>query len=165
MLIPRGNLLNINRFPREIATFLAFQSEKNVFPNCLTSPGQAMKSICSDMFPAFCINSICLKYGISFFCHDIGVILVLYLLGILLLCDFSYFHTGCLLADAERLLSDAELPEYFLERFFCCDPLFAGDVGEMVDDHAEVFGKEVAAETDVHGVDDTLQTFVGTEKG
>lgn len=63
------------------------------------------------------------------------------------------------------LFADAELPEYFLERFFCCYPLFAGDVGEVVDDHAEVFCKEVAAETDVHGVDDTLQTFVGTEKG
>ena len=65
----------------------------------------------------------------------------------------------------KKSLSHAELPEYFLERFFCCYPLFAGDVGEMVDDHAEVFGKEVAAETDVHGVDDTLQTFVGTEEG
>ena len=48
------------------------------------------------------------------------------------------------LYPAERLLSDAKVGEDVLKCFLGCDALFARDFCKMVDDDAEIFGKEVA---------------------
>ena len=48
------------------------------------------------------------------------------------------------------LLSDAEVSENILEGFLRGYALFARDFCKVVDNHAEVFGEDVAAETKIH---------------
>ena len=48
------------------------------------------------------------------------------------------------LYPAERLLSDAKVGEDVLKCFLGGDALFARDFCKVVDDDAEIFGKEVA---------------------
>ena len=62
-------------------------------------------------------------------------------------------------------LSDAEVSENILEGFLRGYALFARDFCKVVDDHAEVFGEEVAAETEVHRSNYTLERLVCVEQG
>lgn len=58
------------------------------------------------------------------------------------------------------LLSDAEMAEDVVESFLGGD-LTAGDVGEMVEGEAEVFGEEVTGEVGVEAFEDTEEGSVG----
>ena len=61
------------------------------------------------------------------------------------------------------LLSDAEVGENVVEGFLGSD-LAAGDVGEVGEGEAEVFGEEVAGELVVETLEDVEEALVGTEK-
>ena len=73
------------------------------------------------------------------------------------LCDILWL----IVIDANRdLLSDAEMAEDVVESFLGGD-LTAGDVGEMVEGEAEVFGEEVTGEVGVEAFEDTEEGSVG----
>ena len=57
-------------------------------------------------------------------------------------------------------LADAEMAEDVVESFLGGD-LTAGDVGEMVEGEAEVFGEEVTGEVGVEAFEDTEEGSVG----
>ena len=58
------------------------------------------------------------------------------------------------------LLTDAEMAEDVVESFLGGD-LTAGDVGDMVEGEAEVFGEEVTGEVGVEAFEDTEEGSVG----
>ena len=60
----------------------------------------------------------------------------------------------------QNLLSDAEMAEDVVESFLGGD-LTAGDVGEMVEGEAEVFGEEVTGEVGVEAFEDTEEGSMG----
>lgn len=60
----------------------------------------------------------------------------------------------------QNLLSDAEMAEDVVESFLGGD-LAAGDVGEMVEGEAEVFGEEVTGEVGVEAFEDTEEGSMG----
>lgn len=62
------------------------------------------------------------------------------------------------------LFTDAEVSENILEGFLRGYALFARDFCKVVDNHAEVFGEDVAAETKIHRSDYTLKRFVCVEQ-
>lgn len=60
----------------------------------------------------------------------------------------------------QNLLSHAEMAEDVVESFLGGD-LTAGDVGEMVEGEAEVFGEEVTGEVGVEAFEDTEEGSMG----
>lgn len=67
--------------------------------------------------------------------------------------QLDYFPT-------QNLLSYAEMAEDVVESFLGGD-LTAGDVGEMVEGEAEVFGEEVTGEVGVEAFEDTEEGSMG----
>jgi len=60
----------------------------------------------------------------------------------------------------QNLLSHAEMTEDVVEGFLGCD-LTAGDVGEVMEGEAEVFGEKVAGEVGVEAFEDTEEGSMG----
>lgn len=60
----------------------------------------------------------------------------------------------------KKSLSDAEMAKDVVESFLGGD-LTAGDVGEMVEGEAEVFGEEVTGEVGVEAFEDTEEGSMG----
>ena len=52
-----------------------------------------------------------------------------------------------------------------VSEYFVGDYLASGDLGEVVEDEAEVFGQEVATEIEGHAVEDALEIGVGSAEG
>lgn len=59
------------------------------------------------------------------------------------------------------LLSDAEMREDVVKGLLRCDTILARDVGKVIDDQAEIFGKEVGREAGAHPCYDTLEILMG----
>lgn len=74
----------------------------------------------------------------------IGFCLIYFIIEILRYSKNVKNKLSCILSDAERLLSHAKVGEDVLKCFLGGDALFARDFCKVVDDDAEIFGKEVA---------------------
>lgn len=77
----------------------------------------------------------------------------------------NYHLLSILIVVYHDLFPDAEVSENVLEGFLRGYAFFARYLSKVVDDHAEVFGEEVAAETKIHRSDYTLERFVSVEQG